>query len=115
MPDQASIMARYREEGILKADSFLLECGALRLPDSQAQSIEGRDLVAGWQLVLETPAQRCRVNICVDRQFPFSLPQFFLLDRPALLTWPHVEKDGLLCLRSRSTVAKFRQPGDVIC
>jgi molybdopterin/thiamine biosynthesis adenylyltransferase len=114
MPDQASIMARYREEGILKADSFLLECGALRLPDSQAQSIERRDLVAGWQLVLETPAQRCRVNICVDRQFPFSLPQFFLLDRPALLTWPHVEEDGLLCLRSRSTVAKFRQPADVI-
>ena len=108
-------MARYREEGISKADSFLLqECGAIRLPDSEAQSVEGRDLVAGWQLVVQTPAALRRVNVCVDHQFPFSLPHFFLLDGPPLLTWPHVEEDGLLCLLSRSAVAKFRQPADVI-
>lgn len=115
MPDQAGIMAQYREEGISKADSFLLqECGARRLPDSEAQSVEGRDVVAGWQLVMQTPVRERRVNVCVDREFPFSLPQFFLLDRPPLLTWPHVEEDGLLCLLSRSAVAKFRQPADVI-
>ncbi|MGA2689124.1 MAG: E2/UBC family protein, partial [Candidatus Korobacteraceae bacterium] len=115
MPNLAGIMARYREEGISDADSFLLqECGARRLPDSEAQSVEGRDLVAGWQLVVQTPAARRRLNVCVDQQFPFSLPHFFLLDRPPLLTWPHVEKDGLLCLLSRSAVAKFRQPADVI-
>jgi sulfur-carrier protein adenylyltransferase/sulfurtransferase len=115
MPNQAGIMARCREEGISKADSFLLqECGARRLPDSEAQCVEGRDLVAGWQLVLQTPASRRRVNVCVDQQFPFSLPQFFLLDRPPLLTWPHVEEDGLLCLLSRSAVVKFRQPAEVI-
>ena len=45
-------MARYSEEGISKADSFLQECGARRLPDSEAQSVEGRDLVAGWQLII---------------------------------------------------------------
>src|SRR5438105_7113940 len=98
MPDTAGIMATYREEGILKADSFLREWGALRLPDSEAHSLEGRDLVAGWRVVVQTPTQQRRINICVDRQFPFSLPKFFLLDRPPLLTWPHVEEDGLLCL-----------------
>ncbi len=115
MPDRAMVMAGYREEGISKADSFLVqECGARRLPDSEAQSVEGRDLMAGWQLVMQTPAAQRRVNVCVDQQFPFSLPHFFLLDRPPLLTWPHVEEDGLLCLLSRSAVAKFRQPADII-
>jgi sulfur-carrier protein adenylyltransferase/sulfurtransferase len=115
MPNQAGIMARYREEGICKAGSFLLqECGGRRLPDSEAQSVEGRDLVAGWQVIVQTPTARRRVNVCVDHQFPFSLPHFFLLDSPTLLTWPHVEEDGLLCLLSRSAVAKFRHPADVI-
>ena len=115
MPDPAGIMARYREEGIAKADSFLLrECGARRLPDSEAQSVEGRDLLAGWQLVVQTPATERRVNVYVDRQFPFSLPHFFLLDRPPFLAWPHIEEDGLLCLRNLSAVAKFRQPADVM-
>ena len=101
-------MARYREEGISKADSFLLqECGARRLPDSEAQSVEGRDLVAGWQLVMQTPTAQRRVNVCVDSQFPFSLPHFFLLDRPPFLTWPHVEEDGLLCLLSLSPSRSF--------
>jgi sulfur-carrier protein adenylyltransferase/sulfurtransferase len=115
MPDQAGIMARYREEGISKADSFLLrECGARRLLDSEAQSVEGRDLVAGWQLVVQTPASKRRINVYADRQFPFSLPHFFLLEGPPFLAWPHVEEDGLLCLLNRSAVAKFRQPADVI-
>lgn len=107
-------MARYREEGISKADSFLLQCGARRLPHSEAQSVEGRDLVAGWQLVMQTPTAQRRVNVCVDSQFPFSVPQFFLLDRPPFLAWPHVEEDGLLCLLNLSAVAKFWQPADVI-
>jgi hypothetical protein len=113
MPDEVSIMARHLEEGISKADSFLLqECGALRLPDAEVRSVEGRHFVAGWRLVVQTAAER-RLNIYVDRQFPFSLPHFFLLDRPPFLSWPHIEEDGLLCLRL-SRVAKFRQPENVI-
>jgi molybdopterin/thiamine biosynthesis adenylyltransferase len=114
MPSKAGIMASHLEEGISKADSFLLqECGARRLPDSEARSVEGRDLVAGWQMVVQTPATQRRLNIYADPQFPFSLPHFFLLDRPSFLSWPHIEDDGLLCLRL-STVAKFRQPQNII-
>jgi hypothetical protein len=114
MPSKAGIMARYLEEGISKADSFLLkECAARRLPDSEARSVEGRDLVAGWTLIVQTPTTQRRLNIYADPQFPFSLPHFFLLDRPPFLSWPHIEEDGLLCLR-RNSVAKFRQPENVI-
>ncbi len=108
-------MDRYREEGICAADSFLVNgCGAQRLPDSEARSVERRHFVAGWQLASETATARRRINIYVDHEFPFSLPHFVLLDRPAFPAWPHIEEDGLLCLVNRGTVVNFRQPDKVI-
>jgi molybdopterin/thiamine biosynthesis adenylyltransferase len=34
----------------------------------------------------------------VDEWFPRSAPRAALVDRPDFLTWPHVERDGVLCL-----------------
>lgn len=107
-------MVRHLQGGIRIADSFLLrECGAIRLPDTEARSVIGRSFVAGWQLRIETSVAVRRLNIFVDGQFPFSLPHFVLVDRPPFPTWPHIEEDGLLCLPSRKIV-KYRQPGAVI-
>jgi hypothetical protein len=112
MPEEG-VMTRHLEEAIRKADRFLRkECGACRLPDSEASAVPNRSFVAGWQVMLETASQR-RVNVYVDRQFPLSLPHFLLVDRAPFPSWPHVEPDGLLCLDNRA-VPKFRQPDDVI-
>lgn len=106
-------MTRHLEGAIREADFFLRqECGACRLPDSEAKAVPNRSFVAGWQVMLETASRR-RVNVYADRQFPLSLPHFLLVDRPLFPSWPHVEPDGLLCLDNR-TVPKFRQPADVI-
>jgi molybdopterin/thiamine biosynthesis adenylyltransferase len=113
MPDESSAVARYLRDGIRKIESFLLrECGACRVPDAELPALEGRFLIAGWQLVIETPAGQRRVNICVDQQFPFSVPRFFLVDRPPFMEWPHIEKDGLMCLPNGS-VGKYLQPENV--
>lgn len=60
----------------------------------------GRDrFVAGWRLALQCKiAGRRRVDFLIDQSFPYSNPSVFLLDRPALNEWPHVESDGKLCL-----------------
>ena len=79
-----------------------------------SRSYESRSLVAGWQVTVKTPLTTRRVDIGVDDQFPFSLPHFFLVDRPPLLTWPHIEGDGCLCLLDDTVVAKFSQPGAVV-
>lgn len=112
MPDDAGIMGRYLKEGINQIDCFLRQEGALRLAPSEVRSVKGRDYVAGWQFVLRTPLADHRLSIFVDRQFPFSPPHFILLDRPPFLEWPHVGKDGLLCL-PRADV-DFRQPDKVV-
>lgn len=115
MPNAAGATLRLREDGILRANAFLLaECGARRLPDSEVQSYDLRSLVAGWQVAIKTTVIVRRIDIGVDDHFPFSLPHFFLVDRPPLLTWPHIEADGHLCLLDDTVVAKFGQPEAVI-
>jgi len=38
------------------------------------------------------------MNVCVDGLFPFVASAIQLVGGPTFLTWPHVEKDGALCL-----------------
>lgn len=115
MPDGSGIALRFREQAISRADDFLLaECGARRFSDEEVRSYESRALVAGWQVSIETSVAARRVDIGVDENFPCSLPHFFLVDWPPFLTWPHIEKDGLLCLLDETDVAKFGQPESVI-
>jgi sulfur-carrier protein adenylyltransferase/sulfurtransferase len=109
------VAAQLREEGISRVDAFLLaKCGALRLSGDDIRSYKLRSLITGWQVRIETPVTIRRLDIGIDQEFPFSLPYFFLVDRPPFLTWPHIEEDGHLCLLDDTVVAKFNQPESVI-
>ena len=106
MPNGKSIAVQVREEGILKVDSFLSSvCNARRLAEEEVQAYAGRRLTAGGEMTIETVSTVRRLRVLIDAQFPFSLPHFFLVDRPSFLTWPHVERDGLLCLLAESKAA----------
>jgi len=49
-------MTRHLEEAIRKAERFLgKECGACRLPDSEASAVPDRSFVAGWQVMPKQP------------------------------------------------------------
>ena len=99
MPNVKSIAVQVRAEGILKVDSFLASvCFARRLVEEEVQAYAGRCLTDGWEMTIETASTVRRLRVLIDAQFPFSLPHFFLVDRPSFLTWPHIEQDGLLCL-----------------
>ncbi len=115
MPNGKSIAAQAREEGILKVDSFLTSvCNARRLVEEEVQAYAGRCLTKGWEMTIETASTVRRLRVLIDAQFPFSLPHFFLVDRPSFLTWPHIERDGLLCLLAESKAAGFGHPEDMV-
>lgn len=96
-------------------DSFLASvCSARRLSADEVQAYVGRSLVAGWELQVETTSSERRLQILIDAGFPFSLPRFFLVDRPAFLTWPHIEEDGLLCLLADTKAARFSRPAEMV-
>lgn len=54
---------------------------------------------SGWRFDLETAAGVIPANLLLDTNTPFSEPRIAIVDKSYFLKWPHVEKDGLLCLR----------------
>ncbi|MES2390901.1 MAG: E2/UBC family protein, partial [Acidobacteriota bacterium] len=96
-------------------DSFLTSvCNARRLSADEVQAYAGRFLKVGWELHVETPVALRRLHVLLDGESPFSLPRFFLADRPKFLTWPHIEEDGLLCLLADSKAARFKHPAEMV-
>ncbi len=58
-----------------------------------------RPYTEGWRVpVVFTDGQIRDVDVLLSAAFPNVPPRAALVDRPAYLTWPHVEHDGILCL-----------------
>lgn len=110
MPEGSPIALALREEGICKLNSFLTRvCNANPLSSDEVVSYK-RSLIAGWEFHVQTDLMTRRLRILIDERFPFSLPHFFLVDRPEFLTWPHIEEDGRLCLQAKNKVSKPQYP-----
>lgn len=69
-----------------------------KLGPAELRAYQGRGSVAGWRLTIQFADGPRRVDLLVDEWFPRSAPRAALVDRPNFLTWPHVERDGVLCL-----------------
>lgn len=53
--------------------------------------------LAGWRFQLKI--ESLPAILLLDKYIPFSIPRIALANDDYFLKWPHVEKDGLLCLR----------------
>ncbi|WP_345821871.1 ThiF family adenylyltransferase [Methylobacterium fujisawaense] len=54
---------------------------------------------SGWRLPVDFGEREPRrIDVLIPAGFPSSRPQFGLVERPPFLTWPHIERDGSLCL-----------------
>jgi len=72
-------------------------------------------IVAGWRIEVSFgEATPRRVDILIPRMFPLAWPRFALVDRPPFLDWPHVERDGILCLLSNMTDVDPSDPAGVV-
>ncbi len=110
MLDVPSLEQR-RQQAILQLDDFLCrECGGVRIPGAEAAQIVGRNFISGWRLTIQPLQEQREMNVCVDGLFPFVAPRFQLVGGPTFLTWPHVEKDGALCLGDETFTVDPLQP-----
>jgi molybdopterin/thiamine biosynthesis adenylyltransferase len=73
----------------------------------------GRDFTDGWRLKTDLPGHAREFDLLVRRELPFMPPSVALAHPPPLLTWPHVEEDGLLCLLSNLATASHSNAADV--
>lgn len=58
-----------------------------------------RRFVDGWRMPVECPdGEVRRFDLLITAAFPSGYPRTALVDRPDYLEWPHIERDGVLCL-----------------
>ncbi|SEE66214.1 E2 family protein B [Rhizobiales bacterium GAS188] len=74
----------------------------------------GRGFAAGWRLAIQFSDRRRRLDVLLPAGFPWMPPRIALVDRPPFLTWPHVERDGVLCLASGNLSVDADQPAEVV-
>lgn len=84
------------------------------LSEADLASYPGRSFSAGWRLPVACGDHQRRFDVLLPGGFPWQTPRIALVDRPSFLTWPHIERDGLLCLASSNQSVDAERPGDVV-
>ncbi len=71
-------------------------------------------VAAGWRLAVDFGEPEPRhLDVLIPEGFPLSWPKFGLVDRPPFLTWPHIERDGSLCLLANLSEVDPEKPAEV--
>jgi sulfur-carrier protein adenylyltransferase/sulfurtransferase len=61
-------------------------------------SYPNRGFAAGWRLPVRFSDGTRHIELLLPIGFPWQPPRVALVDRLPFLTWPHIERDGVLCL-----------------
>src|ERR1700741_4481508 len=98
----AAVEARWEELGLQPR----------KLDRRELAAYTGRAAERGWRFSANFPDQLRRLDVIVTKGFPSIPARVALVDRPPFLTWPHVEKDGVLCLFPDTTTMSVDDPYD---
>ena len=85
-----------------------------RLGRKELLAYRNHEPAMGWRFPIQFSDLQRRVDILIPESFPFSPARIALVDRPDFLTWPHVERDGVLCLlQSHGTISIDEPDGGI--
>jgi len=98
------------EKARTKAIQQVDECFPLatRLDDSEVSNIK-QDFFTGWSF----PTPNDVINtfwLLIDSEFPYSLPKVIINGNPIVMSWPHVESNGRLCLAGDNATVSTTDP-----
>lgn len=68
----------------------------------------------GWQFEGVIGGMKTTLNLLLPFDFPYAPPSFGLVPPPRILTYPHVEEDGMLCLLFDGALVDPAQPVEVV-
>jgi len=112
MPDGAPSLAHQMDYAVTSVrDFFVSELRGITLTSSELRSLYAkRDFSTGFRIEAEFGADRRKLDLLLPADFPFAAPRVALVDPPEFLTWPHIEKDGILCLLPPTTTIDVTDP-----
>ena len=113
MPDSDSVLDRHRAEVTAVLSSYIETLPAARellARELRVYVTEPATLPSAGESLSEFSDKPRRLDVLVGTDFPFEAVRFALVDRPEFLTWPHVERDGLLCLLQNNSNVDHGRP-----
>lgn len=69
----------------------------------------------GWSIPVDfSDGIRRNLLVLIADDFPYVPPRIALADSPDVLTWPHLEEDGFLCILGPDAAASSEDPAAVV-
>lgn len=114
MPETANPLVERFDAAVAAVEARWEEIGLQprKLDRRELALYRGRAAEKGWRFAAEFPGGMRRLDVIVSAGFPSVPARIALVDRPPFLTWPHVEKDGILCLFPDTTTMSVDHPYD---
>ena len=117
MARQAEIVAwSRRPEAVRQLDCFFSQTTeAGRLTDSRLERYKKHGFSVGWWISESFSDGVCRdLVVLVNGDFPYAPARVAIQPFPDPLDWPHLERDGLLCLLPADAAVDTENPVSVV-
>lgn len=97
---------------IKKLDGLVADMpAATRLPDYILEQYRNHCFRLGWQIPVEfSDGIHRTLYVLIDADFPYISVRIALANRFDALTWPHLERDGLLCILPQGAAISNEKP-----
>lgn len=114
MPEDVVGKPSRRDQAVAAVADWVLKLPGCRpLAPAELRGYDVRDPSHGWRLAVTFPDCLRHVDLLLVGGFPRRPPRVALVDRPAFLTWPHIDEDGVLCLLGDHAEVDYSRPVEV--
>ena len=87
---------------------------AKRLSPRIIERDHNKKFTLGWRVPrIFSDGVRRELHVLTDGDFPYTPPRIAVADGPDILSWPHLEKDGLLCILPPESAVSSENPSKV--
>ena len=117
MPDGPADQAPgWQTAAIASVDDFIARtAGGERLPPRVLGRYSKRGYTLGWRVWVNfSDGNRRELHVLADGGFPYTAPRVAVADGPGILAWPHLERDGLLCVLPTDAAVSGENPARVV-
>lgn len=114
MPETNPGTTLRREIAAAAVGDWIREYPCVRpLIPGELRAYDCRHMQEGWRLDVQFHDRTRQLDLLLPHGFPRQPPRIALVDRPEFLTWPHIDKDGVLCLLGDHAEIDFTRPVEV--
>ena len=100
-----------RSTAIEKVDDFIAGLtGAGRLPNHVLDRYRNHGYRLGWRISVDFSDGARSLHVLADGNFPYTPLRIAVADPPDVLTWPHLEAEGFLCVLPPETAVSSENP-----